>query len=325
MDRVRVRVPRRGKGMDRDANYVAAGAFVMLVAAMTAAFVFWYADHGEKRNYARYEIYFRGSVSGLTTGSPVRYLGVDVGKVVRIMLDQTQPKRVRVVVDIDTHAPIDSRTRASLSLQGITGLLFIDLEQDARAGAPHPLPQGLHHPLIRSAPSDFAVLLGSLPELTTHAVELVDRLNQVFSESNVAALSATIENARLASQRLPATMRDVQQLIAQLRRSSQQINEAATRLRETATATAPQIRITMTHVTAITANLADATRRLDGLIAANGPVLSRLSRQSLPQFEHLLREARGTARNLRALSHSLARDPSRLLYRPRHGGVEVPR
>ena len=77
--------------------------------------------------------------AGLTTGSPVRYLGVDVGKVVHIMLDPQQPKRVRVVADIDSSAPIDGRTLASSSLQGVTGLLFIDLEQDRKAAAVRPL------------------------------------------------------------------------------------------------------------------------------------------------------------------------------------------
>ena len=106
--------------MDRDANYVAVGAFVLLVIAMGVSFVFWYTDQQDKRTYQRYEIYFQGTVSGLTEGSPVRYLGVDVGKVIRIMLDPQQRKRVQVIADIDASAPIDGHTKASLSLQGIT-------------------------------------------------------------------------------------------------------------------------------------------------------------------------------------------------------------
>src|SRR5450631_4659735 len=83
----RGRAPPKRSVMDRDANYVAVGAFVLLVIAMAVSFVFWYTQERDKRTYQRYEIYFHGSVSGLTAGSPVRYLGVDVGKVVRIMLD----------------------------------------------------------------------------------------------------------------------------------------------------------------------------------------------------------------------------------------------
>ncbi len=151
--------------MDRDANYVAVGAFVLLVVAMAVSFVFWYTEERDKRSYERYEIYFQGTVSGLTRGSPVRYLGVDVGKVARIMLDPQQRNQVLVIADIDSTAPIDSRTLASLNLQGVTGLLFIDLQQDRKVTASGPLAQGQQYPIIRSVPSDLDVLLSSLPDL----------------------------------------------------------------------------------------------------------------------------------------------------------------
>jgi phospholipid/cholesterol/gamma-HCH transport system substrate-binding protein len=66
-----------------------------LVVAMAVSFVFWYTGQQDKRTYLRYEIYFEGSVSGLSAGSPVRYLGVDVGKVVRIALDPQQRNACR--------------------------------------------------------------------------------------------------------------------------------------------------------------------------------------------------------------------------------------
>ena len=103
------------------------------------SFVYWYTEQQDKRTYQRYEIYLQGTVSGLTAGSPVRYLGVDVGKVVRIMLDPEQRKRVEVIADIEASAPIDTRTLALLSLQGVTGLLFIDLEEDPKATSSGPL------------------------------------------------------------------------------------------------------------------------------------------------------------------------------------------
>ena len=52
--------------MDRDTNYVAVGAFVLLVIAMAVGFVLWYTEREDKRDYHRYEIYFAGSVSGST-------------------------------------------------------------------------------------------------------------------------------------------------------------------------------------------------------------------------------------------------------------------
>ena len=128
--------------MDRDTNYVVVGAFVLLVIGMAVSFVYWYTDQKDKRTYQRYEIYYDGTVSGLTAGSPVRYLGVDVGKVARIMLDPQEPQAGRGDRGHRGTAPIDTRTLALLSLQGVTGLLFIDLEEDPKATSHGPLPHG---------------------------------------------------------------------------------------------------------------------------------------------------------------------------------------
>jgi phospholipid/cholesterol/gamma-HCH transport system substrate-binding protein len=311
--------------MDRDANYVAVGAFVLLVIAMAVSFVLWYTNSQDKRIYLRYEIYFPGTVSGLTQGSPVRYLGVDVGKVYRIMIDPQKRNRVLVIADIEATAPIDGRTQASLSLQGITGLLFIDLEQDRKVTVPGALPDGLRYPVIRSAPSDFDVLLSNLPQLTTHLVELVDRFNQVFSDENVRSFKSTLDNARLASERLPGTVRDVQELVADARRTIQEVQGAAADLRGIEAHTAPDIESALTNIRQVSDNLAKTTDRLERFVSDNEPGVSRFTHQSLPEIEQLLRESRQAARDFRDLSRSLKQNPSQLIYESNYRGVEVAR
>ncbi len=309
--------------MDRDANYVAVGAFVLLVIGMAISFVFWYTDQRDKRTYERYEIYFPGTVSGLSAGSPVRYLGVDVGKVVRIMIDPDQRNRVLVIADIENTAPIDGRTNASLSLQGITGLLYIDLKQDPKARVPGALLNGLNYPVIRSVPSDFDVLLSNLPALSTHLVELVDRFNRVFSDENVRSFKVTLDNARLTSERLPGTLRDVQEMVAAVQRSSDEVREAAAELRGIETHTAPDIESALTNIRQISDNLAKVSQRLESFAADNEPGVSRFAHQSLPELEQLLRESRQAVRDFRDLSRSLKQNPSQFIYEPNYRGVEV--
>jgi phospholipid/cholesterol/gamma-HCH transport system substrate-binding protein len=309
--------------MDRDANYVAVGAFVLLVIAMAVSFVFWYTDQQDKRSYERYEIYFPGTVSGLTVGSPVRYLGVDVGKVARISIDPVRRNRVQVMADIDSTAPIDGRTQASLSLQGITGLLFIDLQQDRKATVPGVLAQGLRYPVIPSAPSDFDVLLSNLPALTTHLVELVERFNQVFSDENVHTFKATLDNARLASERLPDTLRQVQDMLADVRHATLEIQGAAADLRGIEAHATPDIESAIANIHHVSDNLAKTSDQLERFVAENEPGVSRFTHQSLPEFEQLLRESRQAARDFRDLSRSLKQNPSQLIYEPNYRGVEV--
>jgi phospholipid/cholesterol/gamma-HCH transport system substrate-binding protein len=311
--------------MDRDSNYVAVGAFVLLVIAMAVSFVFWYTDQQDRHTYQRYEIYFPGSVSGLTAGSPVRYLGVDVGKVARIMLDPQQRKTVQVIADIDSTAPIDDRTRASLSLQGVTGLLFVDLEQDPKAATTGTLEQGQRYPMIRSRRSDFDVLLSNLPALTTHLVELADHFNEVFSDENVRSLKATLENARAASDRLPNTVREVQLLVADVRRTTQAVEGTVGDLRGVLAEDSPDLRAAVGNIRQISDNLAKTTQRLNSFVSENEPGVSRFTRQSLPELEQLLRESRQAVRDFRDLSRSLKRDPSQLIYESTYRGIEVPK
>jgi phospholipid/cholesterol/gamma-HCH transport system substrate-binding protein len=311
--------------MDRDANYVAVGAFVLLVIAMGVSFVFWYTDQQDKRTYQRYEIYFQGTVSGLTAGSPVRYLGVDVGKVVRILLDPQQRKRVQIIADIDSTAPIDERTLASLSLQGITGLLYIDLEQDNKTVAPGPLAQGQRYPVIRSAPSNVDLLLSSLPALTDRTAELVDRFNRVFSDDNVLAFKATIENARAASAALPGTVREVRELVADVRHATQEVQGIAVDLRGVVAHTAPDIESAIGNIRQVSDNLAQTSNRLNHFLADNEPGISHFTQQSLPEFEQLLRDSRQAAQDFGDLSRSLKQNPSQLIYEPNYRGVEVAR
>lgn len=309
--------------MDRDTNYVAVGAFVLLVIAMALSFVFWYTDQQDKRTYQRYEIYFPGSVSGLTAGSAVRYLGVDVGKVVRIALDPQQRKTVQVIADIDSTAPIDDRTRASLSLQGVTGLLFVDLEQDPKAESTGTMPQGQRFPMIRSRRSDFDVLLSNLPALTTHLVELANHFNDIFSDETVRSLKATLENARLASERLPGTARELQELLAEVRHATQEAQATIGELHGVLAKSSPDLETAIANIRQISDNLAQTTQRLNSFVADNEPGVSQFARQSLPELEQLLRETRAAAREFRDLSRSLKQNPSQLIYEPTYRGIEV--
>jgi phospholipid/cholesterol/gamma-HCH transport system substrate-binding protein len=311
--------------VDRNTNYVVVGAFVLLILGMALSFVYWYTDQRDKRTYTRYEIYYDGSVSGLTAGSPVRYLGVDVGKVARIMLDPKNRKRVEVLADVEENAPVDTRTLALLSLQGVTGLLFIDLEEDPKAASTGPLPMGEHYPVIRSAPSDLDMLLRSLPALANHAIDLVDHMDQVFSEENVGNFKAALANLRAASDHAPKLFREIEELVADLRHTSDEVDTAAADFDKVTNDSAGDIKASLANLHRISDSLASASARLDDFITQNEPALSRFTGQGLPELERLLHESRGAVRDIRDLSRSLQQNPAELLYESNYHGIELPR
>lgn len=311
--------------MDRDANYVAVGAFVLLVIAMAAAFVFWYTNQADKRSYQRYEIYFQGSVSGLVNGAPVRYLGVNVGTVKRMSVDAGLRDRVLVIADIDSRTPLDNRTLASLNLQGVTGLLYIDLQQDANAAMAGPLAPGAEYPAIRSTPSQWDLLLNDLPDLAVRMVGAVDRFNRLLSDANITAVRKTLENASLASERLPATLRGMEEMAADMRSAAHEVRDAAVDLQSVAVGAGPDLKAAVANMRLLTDNLAATSKRLDQVVADSGPGVSSFANHGLPELERLLRETHAAARDVRDLARSLKENPSQLIYEPAYRGLEVPR
>lgn len=309
--------------MERDANYTAVGAFVLLLVAMAGLFVYWYSESNDSRDYARYEIYFQGSVSGLSVGGPVRYLGVDVGRIQRIRVDRRSSDRVQVVADIDTGAPISEATLAKLSLQGLTGLLFIDLEKsDNRRESMTPVPSE-RYPVINTVRSDFDELLTTLPEVAGRASELIARVQDVFSPQNTEAVARILGAVDKASSSLPKTVNEINQLLAELRGTTAEMREVATTLNATTQKVTPAVVDAVNRMGTTAEQVAQAAERLNGMVEENRSGLRGFTRDSLPEFERMVREARGAAEDVRELSRRLADDPSRLLYQPEYRGVEI--
>jgi len=182
--------------MEREANYAAVGAFVLLIIAMAGLFVYWYTDAREHRDFTRYEVYFDGSVSGLTQGAPVRYLGVNVGRVVNMYIDPRNASRVQVIVDIDSATPVSDQSVAELSQQGVTGVLFIDLLREAGDKRLLPAVPSERYPVIRSSKSNIDLLLASLPEMVGRASDVLGRveLRELLDPEVIAATGRQLQH-----------------------------------------------------------------------------------------------------------------------------------
>jgi phospholipid/cholesterol/gamma-HCH transport system substrate-binding protein len=307
--------------MDREANYVAVGAFVLLVLFLGAGFVFWYADTADGVATKRYEIYFDGSVSGLSEGSNVRYLGVVVGRVTRIGIDPRDARRVRVVADVGEDAPVTDDTVARLTLQGVTGLLFIDLQPRDPDAEPPPLVESLKFPVIPSAQSQFDVLVSALPDVVAKAGEALERINALLSDKNVAAVTASLANAEVASRELPQTVADARVMFHDLRDAA---NEMQTTMAALSELGGGDFKAAATRLREVADTIAVTAARLDKLVAENQGNVDRFAGQGLAEFEQLMRETRQAVKGFDSLTESLERDPSRVIYRPQPSGVEIP-
>lgn len=117
--------------METKANYVAVGAFTVLVFAAAFAFVYWVARVDTGGQSARLDVVIEGSVTGLAVGSVVKFNGIDVGKVTGLGFDPENPRVVIAESQVRRDLPITAQTRAVLSFTGLTGIAHIELEGGA--------------------------------------------------------------------------------------------------------------------------------------------------------------------------------------------------
>jgi len=220
---------------------------------------------------------------------------------------------------------VSERSLAQLSLQGVTGLLFVDLQQIKPGADVMPRVLSEKFPVINSVRSDFDVFLATMPDVAGRARELLARLQVLLSEENTAAVSSTLANLKASTDGLPATMKQVGLLVAELRTTADETRGFVQNLQGAANVLGPDLAKSVEKLRDTTENVAAMSAKLDQMAAENRGDLRAFTRDSLPEVDRTLREARAAADEMRALMRQLSEDPSRVLYQPRSRGVEIPR
>ena len=123
--------------METKVNYMLVGGFVLVLGAALIAGLLWLASGGGfQKKYDLYLALVEESVAGLNLNAPVKYRGVDVGKVRDIRLDPHKPEQVRLLFAIERGTPIKQDTQAMLKTQGLTGIAYVELDGGSLASPP---------------------------------------------------------------------------------------------------------------------------------------------------------------------------------------------
>jgi phospholipid/cholesterol/gamma-HCH transport system substrate-binding protein len=182
--------------MENKAHALAAGIFVVVIGVLLLALASWLTRDTGKRDI--YEISTRETVTGLQAQAPVRYRGVDVGKVASIGFDPKAPGNVLIRLEVDQAAPITSETFATLSFQGVTGLAFVQLD-DSGKQATRLVPNDEAPPRIPLRPGLLAKLQDKGEKILDQVEEAASRINKILGDPNQQRLATALDKVGQAA------------------------------------------------------------------------------------------------------------------------------
>lgn len=273
--------------MESNRNYFMVGLFVIITVITALSFTVWIGSK-DTGDFEHYRIRFAESVSGLNVGGLVKYRGVNVGFVETIQIDQHDTRLILVQVKVQKGTPIKTDTVASLKLQGITGVIFIELTGGSNE-APNLMDATQEEiPEIKSQSSPLNAIVDRLPEVVDKTEKGIEQVNKLLSDENIANISAMITQWQQISVQLSA---QIAALTPILKNSAQ-----------------------------VSKDLRDITRDSKEDIRETVNNLNRSSQN----LDALMRDMRRTSRNISNLSEDLEEDPSRLIFPSSQKGIPAP-
>jgi phospholipid/cholesterol/gamma-HCH transport system substrate-binding protein len=292
-------------------NYTLVGLFVVVLGGVLIAGVLWLAAGGAwQKSYDLYLAVEDESVAGLNLNAPVKYSGVDVGKVRAITLDPGHPERVNLLLAIERGTPIKEDTVAVLKTQGLTGIAYVELSGGALDSPPLRASAGRPYPVIRTKPSLAARLENVLTTVLAKLDSTSTNINAILSEENRAAFRSALADiasvARTVAARkdsIDSGLTNAAHTLENSARASDQAGPMIERINRSAEA-----------IEKMGNEVASTSVRAGKTVDTVSIGVKRFTTDMLPEMERLLGELSVLATSLRRLSEQTERDPRGLLF-----------
>lgn len=297
--------------MENKAHALAAGIFVVILTALVLGLAAWLTrDTGVRDTY---EISTRETVTGLQSQAPVRFRGVDVGKVSTIGFDPKVQGNVLVRLEVDHDAPMTTDTFATLSYQGVTGLAFIQLADDGKGGT-RLAPNDDVPPRIPLRPGLLAKLEDRGEAIMDQVEQMTRRINTVLGDDNQKRVAAALDNIGAAAgsadqlaKRLDATVATkLDPVISQANTALRSVQEAA----DSVDKTASELGKTASRLNSKDGPIDRLAEGSDSFSHA----ADSFGRSTLPRLNRTADEATRSLRSLNRAVSELTENPQALLY-----------
>lgn len=303
--------------MDDKVNYTMVGGFVLVLGAVLIGAVLWLAAGlGTRQAMDTYQAVIQESVAGLNVDAPVKYLGVNVGKVSHIDIDPRNSQQVRLQFLIARGTPIKRDSLAVLKTQGLTGIAYVELGGGS-AGSP-PLLAGADGvvPTIPFRASLSARLENVLTTVLAEVSHVSDNINVLFNADNRAALASSLADAATVAHALAGQKDAISAGLADAARTTRLTAQAAAQLGPTLA----RIEASAKSVEQMADVARSASARAGDAADAATSSVRQLGSDTLPELAQLMSELNQLAASLRQLSEQTSGNPSSVLL-----GKPVPR
>jgi len=297
--------------MDSKVNFAAVGVFVLVLGAALVWGVLWLASGGAYRKaYDTYLAYMDESVSGLSLDAPVRYRGVEVGRVRKIALAPENIERVELTMDIERGTPVKTDTVALLRMQGLTGIAYVELTGGQRDSPPLVARPGEEHPVIPSGPSLMVRLDSAITTLLANVNRSSDSFNAMLDEGNRRAFKQSLADLAVLSHALAAQSSAIDSGLANAARTM----ENTARLTGELPKLVERIQRSADAFDRMAAELARAGANASATLDDARAEARQFAGQTLPEAQELIAELRELTRSLRRFSEQAERNPRMFLY-----------
>jgi phospholipid/cholesterol/gamma-HCH transport system substrate-binding protein len=307
--------------METRAHHIIIGLFTLATVIAILVFSLWLGKASNDKGTQLFDIVFSESVTGLSVGNDVLYNGIRMGEVVNLRLDKDDPRKVWARIRISDTTPVNSATKARLTIANITGAAIIQLV----SGPPDSPPlkrKGDDIPVIAAAPSPFAKLTASSEELLANISQLVNNASQVLSAENAAHLTNILANLDAATGAVASEKEAISSALKELAAASTELRATLAQTSALMTSLGTGFE---THSDELLGNAKHALQALDNLstnldqlVTGNQAALSQ-GMQGLGEIGPMLQELRATIAVLGEVSRRLEEDPSGYLL----GGEKI--
>ena len=296
--------------METKANYVLIGAFTLIVATALLLFGLWAAKYSSERSWQDYQVVFREAVTGLSVGSPVQYNGIAVGSITKLSLAPNDPRQVIARIRLESDTPVKTDTRAKLAITSLTGPAIIQLSGGTPQAPALTSVDTRDAPFIQTTPS-------ALQNISDTANRIVERLDQVLSDKNVASITATLAHLEAVSGSMADRDQGLQALLVSARDAARNLdrtldttNGTIHRLDENLVKQLPPL---LDKLDSTLARLDSAAGNADAILGENRAAINNFANEGLGQLGPTLSELRRLIRDLRQVSDRLESNPARYL------------